>query len=119
MHNTAIMSRYILPASDPGKPREVPVKLDVETLSRFVGAYESSNDKFKIDIHNGRLKVTAQNTDSMYLVPISRTRFRGTVQDLIDIEFVFDITDDGKVQGGWASYVFTKGSFVRVLNSSR
>lgn len=119
MHNTAIMSRYILPASDPCKPREMPVKLDVETLSRFVGAYESSNDKFKIDIHNGRLKVTAQNTDSMYLVPISRTRFRGTVQDLIDIEFVFDITDDGKVQGGWASYVFTKGSFVRVLNSSR
>ena len=119
MHNTAIMSRYILPALDPSKPREVPVKLDVETLSRFVGAYASSNDKFKIDIHNGRLKVTTQNTESMYLVPISRTRFRGTVQDLIDVEFVFDITDDGKVQGGWASYVFTKDSFVRVLNSSK
>ena len=119
MHNTAIMSRYILPALDPCKPREVPVKLDVETLSRFVGAYASSNDKFKIDIHNGRLKVTTQNTESMYLVPISRTRFRGTVQDLIDVEFVFDITDDGKVQGGWASYVFTKDSFVRVLNSSK
>ena len=119
MHNTAIMSRYILPALDPCKPREVPVKLDVETLSRFVGAYASPNDKFKIDIHNGRLKVTTQNTESMYLVPISRTRFRGTVQDLIDVEFVFDITDDGKVQGGWASYVFTKDSFVRVLNSSK
>jgi CubicO group peptidase (beta-lactamase class C family) len=119
MHNTAIMSRYILPALDPCKPREVPVKLDVETLSRFVGAYASSNGKFKIDIHNGRLKVTTQNTESMYLVPISRTRFRGTVQDLIDVEFVFDITDDGKVQGGWASYVFTKDSFVRVLNSSK
>ena len=55
----------------------------------------------------------------MYLVPISRTRFRGTVQDLIDVEFDFNITDDGKVQEGWASYVFTKDSFVRVLNSSK
>ena len=119
MHNTAIMSRYILPALDPCKPREVPVKLDVETLSRFVGAYASSNDKFKIDIHNARLKLTTQNTEPMYLVPISRTRFRGTVQDLIDVEFVFDITDDGKVQGGQASYVFTKDSFIRVLNSSK
>jgi len=119
VHNTAIMSRYILPALDPCKPREVPVKLDVETLSHYVGAYASSNVKFKIDIHNGRLKVTTQNTESMYLVPISRTRFRGTVQDLIDVEYVFDITDDGKVQGGWASYVFTKVSFVRVLNSSK
>ncbi len=115
-HNTAIMSRYILPALDPCKPHEVPVKLDIEILSRFVGTYASSNDKFKIDIHNGRLKVTTQNTESMHLVPISRTRFRGTVQDLIDVEFVFDITDGGKVQGGWASYVFTKVSFVRVLN---
>jgi CubicO group peptidase (beta-lactamase class C family) len=120
MHNIAIMSRYILPAqAPPYNFREVPVKLDVETLSRFVGAYESSNDKFKIDIHNGRLKVTAQNTESMYLVPISRTRFRGTVQDLIDIEFVFDITDNGKVQGGYTSYFFNIDSFVRVLNNSK
>ena len=119
MHNTAIMSRYILPASAPCKQREVPVKVDIETLSRYVGAYASSNDKFQIDIHNGKLKVTSQNTESIYLVPISRARFRGTVQDLIDVEFVFDITDDGKVQGGWTSYAFAKDSFVRVLNSSK
>ena len=119
MHNTAIMSRYILPASAPCKPRKVPVKVDIDTLSHYVGAYASSNDQFKIDIHNGRLKVIAQNTESMYLVPISRARFRGTVQDLIDVEFVFDITDDGKVQGGLTSYAFAKDSFVRVLNSSK
>jgi CubicO group peptidase (beta-lactamase class C family) len=119
MHNTAIMSRYILPASDPFNPREVPVEVDIETLSHFVGAYASSNGQFKINIHNGRLKVTAQNTESMYLVPISRARFRGTVQDLIDVEFVFDITDDGKVQGGWTSYAFAKDSFVRVLKDSK
>lgn len=119
MHNIAIMSRYILPALAPYKPREVPVKLDDETLSRFVGTYASSDDQFKIDIHNGKLKVTTQNAVSMYLIPISQARFRGTVQDLIDVEFVFDITDNGKVQGGWTSYFFTKDSFVRVLNSSK
>ena len=118
-HNTAIMSRYILPASDPYMTHEVPVKVDIETLSRYVGAYESSNDQFKIDIHNGRLKVTAQNTESMNLVPMGRARFRGTVQDLIDVEFVFDMTDDGKVRGGWALYAFAKDPFVRVLNSSK
>jgi CubicO group peptidase (beta-lactamase class C family) len=119
MHNIAIMSRYILPALDPRKPREVPVKLDDETLSRFVGTYASTNDQFKIDIHNGKLMVTTQNAEAMYLIPISKARFRGTVQDLIDVEFVFDITDNGKVQGGWISYFFTKNSFVRVLNSSK
>ena len=113
------MERYILPASDPCKPSEVSVKLDVETLSRFVGAYASSKTKFKIDIHNGRLKITTKNTESMYIVPISGTRFRGNMQDLIDVEFLFDITDDGKVEGGWVSYAFTKTSFDRVLNSSK
>lgn len=62
--------------------------------------YASSNDQFKIDIHNGSLEVTAQNTESMSLMPIGRARFRGTIQDLIDVEFVFNITGDGKVQGG-------------------
>jgi len=119
MHNTAIMSRYILPASEPFNPREVPVEVDIETLSQFVGAYASSNGQFKINIHNGRLNVTAPNTESIYLVPVGRARFRGTVQDLIDVEFIFDITDDGKVQGGWTSYAFAKDSFVRVLKDSK
>jgi hypothetical protein len=84
-----------------------------------VGACASSNGQFKINIHNGRLNVTAPNTESIYLVPVGRARFRGTVQDLIDVEFIFDITDDGKVQGGWTSYAFAKNSFVRVLKDSK
>lgn len=114
IHNTAIMTRYILPASDPCKIHVLPVNVDIATLSRYVGSYASSNDRFKLDLHNGCLSVTAQNTESMNLLPMGITRFRGTVQDFIDVEFVFDVSDDGNVQGGWTSYAFAKDSFIRV-----
>ncbi len=39
--------------------------------------------------------------------------FRGVVLDLLDVEFVFDGAEDGKVRGGRVSQGFTDEPFAR------
>jgi len=118
LHNNAILSRYVLPAANPSIHDNTTVEARSDLLSRYVGTYESPNDRFTIEVVDGKLKVIAENTDTMDLVTTGLFGFRGTVQNLIDVEFVFDVNDNGEVQGGCTSYAFTKDAFLRVREDS-
>jgi len=113
-HNNAILSRYILPAADPQKLHDEPVVLDSATLARYAGTYSSSNGSMVIQLEDGKLKATAERSETMYLVPMGGIRFRGTVQGLVDVEFLFDITDEGVVKGGRTTFGFRNEPFHRV-----
>ena len=49
----------------------------------------------------------------MELVPVTPSWFRGTVLNLIDVDFFFDVTSDAQVTGGRTAYAFRDDPFVR------
>jgi hypothetical protein len=54
----------------------------------------------------------------MQLVPVGPSRFRGTALGLIEVDFEFDVDEDGAATGGRTSFGFTVDDFVRVTRPS-
>jgi len=113
LHNTAIMSRYVLPAVDPvARPDQTTTPASA-TLAQCAGTYESATGEFTIQLRDGGLNASSANAPTMELVQLTGSRFRGVVLDLLDVEFVFDRAEDGKIRGGRVSHGFTDEPFVR------
>lgn len=113
VHNTAIMSRYILPAVDSQATTNEPhVPLNAD-LTQYTGTYELSSNVFTIELRQGVLYVSSANAPTMELMAISETRFRGVALNLLDVEFVFNSPEDGKVEGGRVTHGFRNETFVR------
>ena len=62
---------------------------------------------------DGKLYATAPDTPVIELMPVTATWFRGTILDLIDVDFFFDVTVEGQVTGGRTVYGFRSDPFVR------
>ncbi len=116
LHNTSIMSRYILPAADSTAVQVQVTAMDATALAAYTGAFvtvRDSTDRFTIDLRDGKLYATAPNTPVIELAPVTALRFRGTVADLIDVDFFFEVTADGHVTRGRTAYGFRNDRFVR------
>lgn len=113
LHNTAIMSRYVLPAVDPEARNNQPTTPDSATLAQYTGAYDSPRGVFTIELRNGGLYASSANAPTMELVPLTGSLFRGVVLDLLDVDFVFESNEDGKVRGGHVFHGFSDEPFVR------
>ena len=116
LHNTSIMSRYILPAADAAAARDRGTLLDAAALAAYTGVFATisdSSDRFTIELRADRLYAIAPDTPIMELVPVTPSWFRGTVLDMIDVDFFFDVTADGQVARGRTAYGFRNDPFVR------
>jgi CubicO group peptidase (beta-lactamase class C family) len=90
LNNLAIMSRYVLPAVDrPGGP-DTPPDLDAAALARYEGLYAGSGAPIRVELRDGELIAQAEDAPTMPLLPIGEGRFRGTVFDLLDVQFAFE-----------------------------
>ena len=118
LHNTSIMSRYVLPAADSMGLHDQVTAVDAAALTAYTGAFTTvsdSTDRFTIDLRDGKLYLTAPDTPVIELVPVTSTWFRGTILDLIDVDFFFDVSAADQVTGGRTAYGFNGSApFVRV-----
>jgi CubicO group peptidase (beta-lactamase class C family) len=116
LHNTSIMSRYILPAADALGLHDQVTVMDAAALTPYTGAFatvSNSTDRFTIDLRDGKLYATAPDTPVIELIPVTPTWFRGTVLNFLDVDFFFDVTADGQVTGGRTADGFRSDPFVR------
>jgi CubicO group peptidase (beta-lactamase class C family) len=116
LHNTSIMSRYILPAADALGLHDQVTVMDAAALTPYTGAFatvSNSTDRFTIDLRDSKLYATAPDTPVIELIPVTPTWFRGTVLNFLDVDFFFDVTADGQVTGGRTADGFRSDPFVR------
>lgn len=105
LHNGAILARFVLPAAVDAA-WEDPVALDSATLSRYAGDYISSSGDFRIVLREGALTALSEGSPPLLLAPLSATRFRGTLLDLIDVSLDFEVTADGTVKSVRTRFMF-------------
>jgi CubicO group peptidase (beta-lactamase class C family) len=141
LRNTAILSRYVLPAADSTlapstpaaatgaatdasgetrepAPHETPLEPDAATLVRYAGLYQAAEQQLTIELRDGALYAHAEEAPPMQLVPLSERRFRATVFDLVDVNFVFDLTEEGVVRGARATWGFNDTVFEKADSDS-
>jgi CubicO group peptidase (beta-lactamase class C family) len=118
LRNTAILSRYVLPATDstpaPSSipaPSSTPLELDAAMLSRYAGVYTAAQQQLTIESLDGALIANAEGAPPMQLIPLSQSRFRATVLDLVDVYLVFDLSEGGAVEGVRATWGFNDTVF--------
>jgi CubicO group peptidase (beta-lactamase class C family) len=114
IRNSAILGRYVLPSADATAATTEPVELDAAVLSRYVGEYEWDQDRFSIEQRDGRLIGESSDPTPLQLTPLSTTRFRGTLMDLVDVGLEFEVADDGTVEGLRARFMFNDRRYRRV-----
>jgi hypothetical protein len=113
LHNNAIMSHYILPAVDPEARTDQPSTSTGGTLAQYAGTYAWLRGLFTIELRDSTLYASLADAPTMELVPLTGSRFRGLVLGLLEVEFVFEGAEVGKVRGGRVSHGFTEEQFVR------
>ena len=114
LNNMAIMTRYVLPAVNPAAVLGPAIEIDDATLAEYAGGYVSGQQRLTITLRDGKLYADAQDTPTLELVPLSDSHFYGTALDLVDVHFLFDVSEDGKVDGFRASYAFSDEEFSKV-----
>jgi hypothetical protein len=114
LNNLAILSRYVLPASDPALPEEPVVELTSEALAAYVGEYQAPQGDFRIEVADGGLRLSGEGSPPMVIEPLGSTRFRGTIEGLVDVYFEFDLDATGVAQGGRATFGFRDDLFRRI-----
>jgi hypothetical protein len=87
--------------------------MDPDDLQALVATYRSGRGVFTIELREGALWALAENAPPLQLAPVSPSRFRGTAQGLIEVDFAFDIGADGTALGGRTSFGFTVDEFSR------
>lgn len=113
LHNGAILARYVLPAAVDAAWGES-VALDSAALARYVGDYASSRDEFRIVLREGTLTALSEGSPPLSLTPLSTTRFRGTLLDLIDVSLDFEVTADGTVKSVRTRFMFNDITYRKV-----
>jgi CubicO group peptidase (beta-lactamase class C family) len=114
LHNGAILARYVLPAADTGVDWGEPITLDSTALAAYAGEYAAAHDRFSIVFRRGSLWAEAIGSPTLELIPLSETRFRGTMLGMVDVEFDFDLDDDGKARSARARFMFNDRSYRRM-----
>jgi CubicO group peptidase (beta-lactamase class C family) len=114
VHNSAILARYVLPAADPSASWGDPVTLDAATLSRYVGEYVATRDRFTIVYREGSLVAMSEGSPPLALTPLTETRFRGTLLDLVDVDLEFDVAADGTARSVRARFTFNDRTYQKV-----
>ncbi|MEE9131952.1 MAG: serine hydrolase [Gemmatimonadota bacterium] len=114
LNNMAIMTRYVLPSVNPAAVLSPAVEIDDAALAKYAGEYVSGQQRVTITLRDGKLYADAQDTPTLELVPLSANHFYGTVLDLVDVHFLFDVSEDGKVDGFRSSYSFSDEQFSKV-----
>jgi CubicO group peptidase (beta-lactamase class C family) len=139
LRNTAILSRYVLPAADsalaPSAPgtatgagpeipaaagtretagaRATALEPDVATLARYAGVYTAAEEQLTIEYRDGTLHARAEGAPPMEMVALSERRFQATVFDLVDVFFAFDLTSQGVARAVRATWGFNDTVFER------
>lgn len=114
IHNNAILGRYILPAVDGHRDVAETAELEASDLAHYLGDYESEHGRFTVVERDGKLRAEPAGQPPMEIVPLSRTRFRGTTLGLIDVDLRFDFAENGEVQGVHSTYAFTESYYRKV-----
>jgi CubicO group peptidase (beta-lactamase class C family) len=114
LHNGAMLARYVLPAAVRGVDWGEPVALEPSALARYAGQYAASDDRFTVVHRDGSLWAEAAGSPTLELTPLSATRFRGTFFELVDVEFEFDLADDGTASGVRARFMFNDRTYRKV-----
>jgi hypothetical protein len=110
LNNMAILSRYVLPAVDPAGSVEAPIELDSEALARYEGLYAG----IRVEVQDGALVAESEDTPTMRLVPLGEGRFRGTVMDMLDVQFAFEPSGADQPNAVRATWGFRDQEFRRV-----
>lgn len=114
LNNLAIMSRYVLPAADPEFQDAPPVQLDRQALARYEGTYSGRTAPIRIELRDGSLFAESEDAPTIRLQPLGAGRFRGTVLDLLDVEFSFQVSDADRAESIRVMFGFREDLFTRV-----
>lgn len=114
LNNLSILSRYLLPAADPTLENEEAVGVLPEALTGYVGHYEAPQGDFRIEVADGGLRLSGEGSPPMVIESLGSTRFRGTIEGMVDVHFEFDLDATGVAQGGRATFGFRDDSFRRI-----
>ncbi len=110
----AILSRYLLPAVDPAGRLEAPIELDAEALARYEGLYSGSGAPIRVELRDGALVAKSEDTPTIRLVPLGEGRFRGTVMDMLDVQFAFEPSGADQPEAVRATWGFRDQEFRRL-----
>lgn len=114
LNNLAIMSRYVLPAADPEFQDAAPVQLDRDALARYEGYYSGPTSSIRVELRDGSLFADSEDAPTIRLQPLGEGRFRGTVMDMLDVEFEFQVGDSDRAQSIRVTFGFREDQFTRV-----
>jgi CubicO group peptidase (beta-lactamase class C family) len=98
--NLAMLTRYIIPAMLPPAPPQETTDLDSSDLEKYVGEYNSGQDKETLTIlkERDKLYLHGQDVDKVELFPDTGFRFFGTVIDIVDFQINFVRDEQGEVE---------------------
>ena len=114
LNNLAIMSRYVLPSVDPKGRIAEPVQLTSKVLAGYEGLYAGRGSPIRIELRDGALVAESQDAPTMRLMPLGGGRFRGTVLDLLDVQFAFEPTESPRPNALRATWGFRDEKFLRI-----
>ena len=113
LNNLGIVSRYLLPSVDTAGRVETPVELNSAALARYEGVYSGSGTPIRVEFRDGTLIAESEDAPTMRLVPLGEGRFKGTVFDLLDVQFVFEPSGADRPEALRATWGFRDEEFRR------
>ena len=114
LNNLAILSRYVLPSTNPASRVATPVELDSETLAGYEGLYSGRGLPIQVLLRDGTLIAESEDAPTVQLVPLGEGRFMGTVFDLLDVQFAFEPSGAERPEVVRATWGFRDDEFRRV-----
>jgi len=114
LNNMAILSRYVLPAVDPAGSVEASSQPESEALARYEGLYSGRGTPIRVELRDGALVAVSEDATTIRLVPLGEGRFKGTVMDMLDVQFAFEPSGADRPDAVRVTWGFQEDEFRRL-----